>query len=307
MSWLAREVRRRLLALLGAALALYVISVALRALARRRRAQEDARLIKKTEWFVRKAKQSRETEKQEHASWAADLITPRYDADMLVQWRVVTWAVRYGARCLARRLATALALQGMDDLLREEGQLDEHAALRSKRCARAHEGGIIAPESLRALVGNTPLLAISFRFMGTRRIIYAKSEQYNLTGSVKDRMALHILEKAYASGALKTGDLIVEASSGNSGISFAALGRALGHPVAIFMPDWMSAERKTLLASFGAQLVLVSALQVLTLLALLVQKYKCCKLRRTARLSLRLAGIHFTCFTSAVLVQKYKY
>jgi hypothetical protein len=275
MSWLAREVRRRMLALLGAALALYVISVALRALARRRRAQEDARLIKKTEWFVRKAKQSRKTEKHEHASWAADLSTPRYDADMLVQWRVVSWAVRYGARCLARRLATALALQGMDDLLREEGQLDEHAALRSKRCARAHEGGIIAPESLRALVGNTPLLAISFRFMGKRRIIYAKSEQYNMTGSVKDRMALHILEKAYASGALKAGDLIVEASSGNSGISFAALGRALGHPVAIFMPDWMSAERKTLLASFGAQLVLVSALQVLTLLALLVlYKYK---------------------------------
>jgi cysteine synthase A len=65
-------------------------------------------------------------------------------------------------------------------------------------------------------------------------------------------MALHIIEKAYAEGELKPGYKIVEATSGNTGISFAALGRALGHPVTIFMPDWMSRERVDLIQSLGA-------------------------------------------------------
>jgi cysteine synthase A len=109
------------------------------------------------------------------------------------------------------------------------------------------------------LVGNTPLLAIACRFRGAERRIYAKSENLNMTGSVKDRMALHILRQAQARGVLQPGGLIVEATSGNTGISFAAIGRALGHPVAIFMPDWMSAERINLIRSFGARIHLVSA------------------------------------------------
>jgi cysteine synthase A len=112
--------------------------------------------------------------------------------------------------------------------------------------------------ALSAIVGNTPLLGVHFRYRGSDHVIYAKSECMNLTGSIKDRMALHILRSAYASGQVRKGSTIVEATSGNTGISFAALGRALGHPVKIFMPDWMSRERKDLIRSYGAEIVEVS-------------------------------------------------
>ena len=111
---------------------------------------------------------------------------------------------------------------------------------------------------LRRLIGNTPLLAIDYTFRGERRRIFAKSENLNMTGSVKDRMALHLLRCAYERGTIQPGALIIEATSGNTGISFAAVGRALGHPVAIFMPDWMSMERVNLLRSFGATIHPVS-------------------------------------------------
>ena len=111
---------------------------------------------------------------------------------------------------------------------------------------------------LKSLVGNTPLLVIDYTSRGRRRTMYVKAEHMNLTGSVKDRMALHVLQRAYQRGVLAPGALIAEATSGNTGISFCAVGRALGHPVAIFMPDWMSVERKDLLKSFGAQIHLVS-------------------------------------------------
>lgn len=113
-------------------------------------------------------------------------------------------------------------------------------------------------ESLHRLVGNTPLLAVELMYRGQPRVVYAKQESLNLTGSIKDRMALHIVHRAYLEGRLKPGDRIAEATSGNTGISFAAIGRALGHPVTVFMPDWMSAERKALLASFGADIVPIS-------------------------------------------------
>ena len=112
--------------------------------------------------------------------------------------------------------------------------------------------------ALGRLVGNTPLLGIQCRFQNWQRTIYAKCEQMNLTGSIKDRMALHILKQAYARGNLHAGDTIVEATSGNTGLAFAAIGRALGHPVTIFMPDWMSHERKDLIRSYGAEVVSVS-------------------------------------------------
>jgi cysteine synthase A len=111
---------------------------------------------------------------------------------------------------------------------------------------------------LRSLVGETPLLEICFAYEGERRVIYAKAEHLNLTGSIKDRMAYHILECAYRDGTLRPGDTIAEATSGNTGISFSALGRALGHQVVIFMPDWMSRERVALIRSFGARVVPVS-------------------------------------------------
>jgi cysteine synthase A len=111
---------------------------------------------------------------------------------------------------------------------------------------------------LRNLVGNTPLLAIDLEYQGRPRRLYAKAENLNMTGSIKDRMALHILRKGYERGALAPGAPIAEATSGNTGISFAALGRAMGHPVTIFMPDWMSQERKDLIRSLGADIRLVS-------------------------------------------------
>lgn len=108
------------------------------------------------------------------------------------------------------------------------------------------------------LVGNTPLLAITCRFKGQERVVYAKAEHLNLTGSIKDRMALYILRQGYQQGKLVQGVPIAEATSGNTGIAFAAVGRALGHPVTIFMPDWMSQERKDVIRALGAEVRLVS-------------------------------------------------
>ncbi len=125
-------------------------------------------------------------------------------------------------------------------------------------------GAPAVPERLRGLarlIGNTPLLAIEYEICGRRRTIYAKSEQMNFTGSIKDRMALHILRSAYGAGAIRSGDTIVEATSGNTGIAFAAIGRALGHPVTIFMPNWMSRERMDLIQSLGANIVPVTKAQ----------------------------------------------
>ena len=112
---------------------------------------------------------------------------------------------------------------------------------------------------LRVLVGNTPLLAVDYSIDGgSPRRLYAKAENLNMTGSIKDRMALHILRHGLESGELQPGGMIIEATSGNTGISFCAIGRALGHPVTIFMPDWMSAERIALIRSFGATIRLVT-------------------------------------------------
>ncbi len=113
-------------------------------------------------------------------------------------------------------------------------------------------------KQLKHMIGNTPLLAIRFSFRGKVRVIYAKAEHLNMTGSIKDRMAFHILKKAYQEGRIQQGDTIVEATSGNTGISFAAIGRALGHQVVIFIPDWMSQERIALIRSLGAKIIPVS-------------------------------------------------
>ncbi|MCX6155930.1 MAG: cysteine synthase family protein [Candidatus Kapabacteria bacterium] len=111
---------------------------------------------------------------------------------------------------------------------------------------------------LEFIVGNTPMLEIEYSYKGKKRKIYSKAENLNLTGSIKDRMALHILKKAYQNGLLQTGTHIIEATSGNTGISFSAIGRALGCSVTIFMPDWMSAERINLIKSYGANIKPVS-------------------------------------------------
>lgn len=111
---------------------------------------------------------------------------------------------------------------------------------------------------LSALIGNTPLLEICFTWKGAAHRIFAKCEQMNLTGSIKDRMALAILEHAYREHLIQQSNTIVEVTSGNTGIAFAALGAALGHRVEIYMPDWMSRERVDIIRSYGATVVPVS-------------------------------------------------
>jgi cysteine synthase A len=113
-------------------------------------------------------------------------------------------------------------------------------------------------DGIEPLIGNTPLLEIHFKYKGAPRRVFAKAEWYNMTGNIKDRVAFYILKRAYETGAITRGDVIVEATSGNTGISFSAIGRYLGHRVVIYMPDWMSAERINLMRSFGADVRLVS-------------------------------------------------
>jgi cysteine synthase len=113
-------------------------------------------------------------------------------------------------------------------------------------------------EHLWQLVGNTPLLEISYRYKGECRKLNVKCEHYNLTGSIKDRMALYILQKAYEHNLIKPGDMIVEATSGNTGIAFSAIGKALGHNVRIIMPNWLSKERIDIIRSLGAEVILIS-------------------------------------------------
>jgi cysteine synthase len=115
--------------------------------------------------------------------------------------------------------------------------------------------------NLWSLVGNTPMVEVHYTFQGQHRKIYAKCEHYNLTGSIKDRMALYILQRAYELGTIRPGDTIVEATSGNTGISFSAIGKALGHQVKIIMPDWLSTERINIIKSLGAEVILISKQQ----------------------------------------------
>ncbi len=108
------------------------------------------------------------------------------------------------------------------------------------------------------MVGNTPMLQLNYTYKGKQGSIYVKCEHYNLTGSVKDRMALYIMYQAYKNNRIKPNDIIVEATSGNTGIAFSAIGKALGHEVIIMMPDWLSKERKDIITSLGAKIHLVS-------------------------------------------------
>lgn len=111
---------------------------------------------------------------------------------------------------------------------------------------------------LTSIIGKTPLSKIKFLYKKEERVIYAKLENFNMTGSIKDRVALHVIKKSYQEGLLKPGDEIVEATSGNTGISFSAVGAAFNHPVTIYMPNWMSMERIQLIKSFGAKIRLVT-------------------------------------------------
>ena len=108
------------------------------------------------------------------------------------------------------------------------------------------------------LIGNTPMVRIKYRYQDKVGYVYAKLEYYNYTGSIKDRVAYYILKKSKELGLLKDNQPIVEATSGNTGISFAALGAYYNHPVHIFMPDWASVERVSIMKLYKAHVHLVS-------------------------------------------------
>ena len=118
-------------------------------------------------------------------------------------------------------------------------------------------------QNIAELVGGTPLLELCGyqKKYGLGAKIAAKLEYFNPTGSVKDRAALYIVEQAEKSGELKPGTLVIEPTSGNTGIGLAAICAVKGYSLVLTMPDTMSAERRKLLAAFGAKLVLTDGRQ----------------------------------------------
>ena len=104
------------------------------------------------------------------------------------------------------------------------------------------------------LIGNTPIVKIKYKYNGIERYIYSKLEYYNYTGSIKDRIVLNIIKNAKENGLLKDEQAIVEVSSGNTGVSFSAIGSLYKHPVHIFIPKSASKERINLMKLYGAHL-----------------------------------------------------
>ena len=107
-------------------------------------------------------------------------------------------------------------------------------------------------------IGNTPMIKIQYKYKDKINFIYTKLEYYNLTGSIKDRVAYYIIKNAKERGELKENMPIIEATSGNTGISLAAIGKKYKHKVYIFMPDWVSKERIDLMKGYGAEVLLYS-------------------------------------------------
>ena len=112
--------------------------------------------------------------------------------------------------------------------------------------------------NIEKLVGNTPMIKINYEYEGKQGSIYSKLEFYNYSGSIKDRIALYIIQKEKENGKLSDGQPIIEVTSGNTGIAFSAIGALFGHEVHIFMPDWVSLERRKLIEMYGAHVHLVS-------------------------------------------------
>ncbi|MBQ6492479.1 MAG: cysteine synthase A [Erysipelotrichaceae bacterium] len=108
------------------------------------------------------------------------------------------------------------------------------------------------------LIGNTPLLELTHieEKYGLKARILGKMEYLNATGSVKDRIALAMIEDAEAKGLLKKGSVIIEPTSGNTGIGLAAVGTSKGYRVIIVMPETFSIERRKLIRAYGAEIVL---------------------------------------------------
>lgn len=113
-------------------------------------------------------------------------------------------------------------------------------------------------DSIEKLIGNTPLLQLNKieKHFKLESHIFAKMESFNLTGSIKDRVALSMLCDAEEKGLIQKGSTIIEPTSGNTGIGLSAIGKAKGYEVIIVMPDTFSIERRKLIKGYGAKVVL---------------------------------------------------
>ena len=110
--------------------------------------------------------------------------------------------------------------------------------------------------SITDLIGNTPLVRINRLTGPNDATVYAKLEWYNIGGSVKDRMALYLIEYAESAGRLSRDKTILEATSGNTGIALAMIAAAKGYRIAIVMPESVSMERRKIIEAYGAELIL---------------------------------------------------
>ena len=115
--------------------------------------------------------------------------------------------------------------------------------------------------SLKNLIGKTPLIKIRYKYNGKVLTCCCKAEWYNLSGSIKDRVAYYILKKAYEEKLIDENSTIVEVTSGNMGISFAAISRYLGNKMVAVMPKFMSIERFKILKMYGAELDLTDGFE----------------------------------------------
>ncbi len=126
----------------------------------------------------------------------------------------------------------------------------------------ARQDGLLTATSILDLIGRTPLVRLKRFERETPGVeLYAKAEWQNPGGSVKDRAAARMITDGEASGALRPGQTIVDATSGNTGIAYAMVGASRGYPVKLFLPDNASPERKLILRAFGAELVLTDPLE----------------------------------------------
>src|SRR5574344_190207 len=114
-------------------------------------------------------------------------------------------------------------------------------------------------ENILETIGNTPMVKIHSLAKNTKANIFAKIEGFNPSGSIKDRIALHMIEKAEMSGLLKKGKIIIEATSGNTGIGLAMIGVVKGYKVTIVMSSAVSIERRKILRTYGATVILTPA------------------------------------------------
>lgn len=113
-------------------------------------------------------------------------------------------------------------------------------------------------QSIQAQIGNTPLVKLQRMPGDTSNTILAKLEGNNPAGSVKDRPALSMIQQAEIRGEIKPGDVLIEATSGNTGIALAMVAAVMGYKIILIMPDNMSAERKASMTAYGAELISVS-------------------------------------------------